>query len=303
MVYSSLQGKDMKRITLLSLLLLAASAALTFGQALTVDFLDGSVEVKSSKGWKALSIGDQVPADASVRISQGGSLELSRGQRHITLVKDGVYSLPEVSRVAMKAGSAGLGAAFGQKLKALTTERAATTAVGGVRGAQQGETEGVLWVDEGDDAKKKVADLLQKGQYTDAAPLANSALADATVEADRRELSYMLAAAYYGEGQTLKAYRAVENMLPDAADPYYADFVILKAQILLAAGSYADGLGLLKPLIASKPKVPYAQAAYLLSALCARGLGDEGLASAALKSGYDLDPGSDTGKIIARQMK
>jgi hypothetical protein len=294
----------MKRTIILTIALLAAAAALTFGQALTVDYLDGNVELKTTKGWKSLSIGDQVPADASVRISQGGSLELSRGQQHITLVKDGVYALTDLSRTAMKAGSAGLGATFGQKLKSLTTEKGSGgTTVGGVRGAQQGEAEGLLWVDESDDVKRKVADLLEKGQYTEAAPIASSALSDATGDSDRRELSFMLATAYFGSGDTVKAYRTVARVAPDASDPYYADFVILKAQILLSTGYYADGITLLKPLIASQPKVPYAQAAYLLSALCSRGLGDESSASAALKTGYDLDQNSDTGKMIAQQMK
>ncbi len=294
----------MKRTILLSIALLAAVAALTFAQALTVDYLDGSVELKTPKGWKALSIGDQVPVDASVRISQGGSLELSRGQRQITLVKDGVYRLAELSRAALKTGATGLGAAFGQKLRALTSEKESTgSTVGAVRGASQGEAEGLLWVDESDDVKKKVEDLLQKGRYAEAAPLASSALADASADSERRQLSYMLATAYFGQGDTVKAYRTVVEVAPDAADPYYADFVILKAQILLSTGDYSDGLALLDPLVASRPKVAYAQAAYLLSALCHRGLGDESSASAALKAGYDLDPQSDTARMISQQMK
>jgi tetratricopeptide (TPR) repeat protein len=287
------------KLSVLTVVLLAAAAIVGFSQALTVDYLDGNVELKTAKGWKAVAIGDSVPPDASLRITQSGSLELSRGRQKISLVKDGVYAVAELTKSTEKSGSTGLGAAFGQKLKALTEDKGSTsTTVGGVRGAAQGEPEPLMWVDESDDSRKKISELLMDGQYGEAAPMARSALADATDEKEIRELSYLLATAYYGAGQTAKAYKTVSRIQPDSGDPYFYDFAILKAQILLATSQYGDGLAMTKKLLASRPKVAYAQAAYLLSAQCSRALGDEATAKAALKAGYDLDPSSDTAKLI-----
>ena len=81
-----------------------------FAQAFTVSYLDGTVEQQTAKGWKAIAIGDQVPTDATVRISQAGSLEMLRAKMKITLLKDGVYQMAGLSDAAgAVAGSLRLG--------------------------------------------------------------------------------------------------------------------------------------------------------------------------------------------------
>ena len=66
----------MSKRLLLAIVFTVAVTVGVFAQAFSVSYLDGVAELKTAKGWKALSIGDQVAADASVRISQDGSLEL-----------------------------------------------------------------------------------------------------------------------------------------------------------------------------------------------------------------------------------
>ena len=62
-----------KRYLLAAFFALVLSAAIG-AQAFSVIYLDGVAELQATKTWKALSIGDKVPPDASVRISQNGSL-------------------------------------------------------------------------------------------------------------------------------------------------------------------------------------------------------------------------------------
>ena len=68
----------MSRTTILVAFLAGVLAAEAFAQAFTVAYLDGTVELQAAKGWGEVAIGDRVPADATVRISQTGSLELVR---------------------------------------------------------------------------------------------------------------------------------------------------------------------------------------------------------------------------------
>ena len=82
---------------------------------------------------------------------------------------------------------------------------------------------------------------------------------------------------------------------------WYARYVILKAQVLVDTQNYKDALGVLIPFIAAYPTGEATQVAYLLSGLSQNGLGDTAAAREALDAGYQLDPSSDTAKLIGKQ--
>jgi tetratricopeptide (TPR) repeat protein len=279
-----------------------AAATWTFGQALTIDYFDGMVELKTTKGWSPLSIGDQVASNASIRVSQSGSVELSLGKQRITILKDGTYAVSDLLKAGQKGSKSGLGIALTQKLHSLTTDKASGTAAGGVRGAQQ-DNENLVWVDESEETRQKATQLFESGNYADAIPLLDKAISDATSAEERQELNYLLASAYYGTGETARAYRAVSKANPAADVEYYPDLMLLKAQIFLDSAAYKDGISVVDALLAAKPSPSYTQAAYLLSAQCSRGLGDEKGAKSALNTGYAIDPQSDMAKLISDMLK
>ncbi len=297
----------MRRSMLLvaALALVVATGALA--QAFTIDYLEGTVKQKNPKDkagrqWKALAIGDPVAADASLRVGASSSVELSRGRTRITILKPGVYMVADLSKARDKAAPAAIGATLTQKLTALTTEKAPTTsAVGGVRQTEQG-TRSVTWIEENDEVRSKVAEYMASGQYKDAAKLLSDALPDAATDDEEAELRYMLAAAYYGGGEALRAYRTVAKLSPDPQAEYYPRFVLLKAQILVDSLEYAEALGLLKPLIKAGQSGEIAQAAYLLAGISQKGLGDEGAARASFNAGYSIDPSTETAKLISQQL-
>ena len=84
----------MKKSLSLALVFAFMLAASAFAQSYSVTYSDGTVELKTTQGWTPLSIGDAVPASASVRISQSGSLEMIRGKARITILKDEAYCIP-----------------------------------------------------------------------------------------------------------------------------------------------------------------------------------------------------------------
>jgi tetratricopeptide (TPR) repeat protein len=272
-----------------------------FAQAFTVSYLDGTTEIQTAKGWKVLSIGDQVPADATVRLSQESSLELQRGKVKITLLKNGTYALPTLAKAA-DATTAGVGGAIAQKLSGLVTEKPKTSAAGGVRGADQSGGS-VTWVDESDEARTQIQSLLDSKKYADAVQVLDSAIADASTDADQAEFTYLLGVAYYGNGQTAKAYRALQKVDASADVEWYARFIILKAQVLVDSASFQDALDVLTPFITSYPTGEATQVAWLLTGISQKGLQDTPSARKAFDTGYKLDPATDTAKLIDQQRK
>jgi tetratricopeptide (TPR) repeat protein len=271
-------------------------------QSFTVGYLDGTVELQGAKGWTAVSIGDKLPADASIRLSDDASVELRRGATKITLLKDGVYALASLAKSSAGSGSTNVGSAITQKLQALVTEKPKSNTVGGVRGAAQ-DAGSVTWVDESDDARATARALLDKKQYADAATTIEGAISDAASDADTSELKYMLGVAYYGEGQTARAYKTLTKLSPSTDAEWYARYVILKAQVLVDTQNYQDALAVVTPFIASYPTGEATQVAYLLKGMSEKGLGDAKAARASLDAGYQLDPKTGTASLIDQQRK
>ena len=116
----------------------------------------------------------------------------------------------------------------------------------------------------------------------------------------KSDLSFLLASAYYGEGESAQAYHTLLALKDNSASMYYPDSVILKAQILLDTKAYADSVAVLKDFLATNADSPYAQVCYLLSAAGYKGLGDKASEKDALDKGYALDPQSETAKLIAK---
>ena len=283
-------------------ILLAFVTAGAFAQAFTVNYLDGLAELQTAKGWQALSIGDKVPADASVRISQSGSLELQRGTSRISILKDGTYSIASLSKAAA-ANAAASGNSITRKLQTLVTEKPTTGSVGGVRGDKQGTGGDVTWVDEGDETRTQVQTLLDQKQYTEALKVLNAALTDPSSDMDPAELTYLAGVAYYGAGQAARAYKSLAKISPTPDAAWYARYVILKGQVLVDTQNYDDALAVLNPFIAAFPTGEATQLAYLLAYYSDKGKGDMTAAKAALDAGYKLDPSTDTAKTIDAQRR
>jgi TolA-binding protein len=293
---------NMNKRLLFVVALVAIAAAGAFAQAFTVNYLDGVVEQQTGKTWKALAIGDSVPADAVVKLSQTASLELQRGKTKISLLKDGTYDIASLAKAADKVTTTAVGSAITQKLQSLVAEKPKASAAGGVRGAEQG-TGGVTWVDEGDESKAQAQALLDQKQYTSAAKILAIAITDASSDQDTSELSYLLGVAYYGAGQTTRAYSVLAKISPTTDLDWYGRYVLLKAQVLSDAGSYKDALAILGPFITAFPGGEAAQTAYLLTGICQKALGDAAAAKTAFDTGYQILPTSDTAKLIDQQRK
>jgi tetratricopeptide (TPR) repeat protein len=284
-------------------ILVIVSSAAAFAQSYSVTYSDGAVEIKTSEGWSDLSIGDPVAATASVRVSQNGSLELARGSARITILKDGTYDIASLARAAQRSGAAGAGAEIAQKLQSLTTDRPRTTTAAGVRAEEQGSQPAVTWADESDEVRSEVASLLAEKKYLEAVKELQKALDESPSPTDEQELTYLEGVAFYGAGQRVRAFKALSRVSADPGVPWYPRYVLLKAQLLVDSLDFPGALDILQRFVSANPSGEQAQLAWLLTYYCKRGLGDAEAARAALEAGYQLDPSSETAKLIDQQRK
>lgn len=293
----------MKRVLVITSLAILVFSAAAHAQSWSVQYIDGTADVKASKGWTALSVGDLVPPAASVRVSQGGSVELTRGTARITIIRDGTYDLATLARASDRSGAAKGAAAISQKIQSLRTSKPASTVVGGVRAGDQGGSQAsVSWVEESDETRGEVASLFAQKKFLDAVSVLESAMHGQASAQDAQEYEYLTAAAWYGAGQPAKAWRALSRVSANLDAPWYEHYVLLKAQVLVDAADFTAALDALRPLT-EHPDGETGQAAWLLTFYCQKGLGDASSAKAALEAGFQLDPSSDMGRLIDEQRK
>jgi hypothetical protein len=99
----------MKRQIILTIAFLSIAIGFATAQGFTVTYLDGTLEIQSAGGWKALGVGGTVPPEARLRLSDSGTAELIQGAQHISIIKDGKYSVAQLLTNSSKTGSAGGG--------------------------------------------------------------------------------------------------------------------------------------------------------------------------------------------------
>lgn len=84
-----------KRI-LLALALLLFWVGVAAAQDVLVEYVEETVELRGSMGWSELYIGDMVPGDATVRLRDGGLLELRGGGSTYLISRAGTYGLSSI---------------------------------------------------------------------------------------------------------------------------------------------------------------------------------------------------------------
>jgi tetratricopeptide (TPR) repeat protein len=224
------------RTIILSALLLAAVSA--GAQTLwTVDFVSGKVEYQVKGTRMALSPGAKVADDATIYLGKGALVELSIGDRRISIVKEGMYTVKSISVTAFSSSRPGLLEALRSKLRGLTSGSPEV----GVAGVRASEAAAPSFSTGGDEARKRGEAALQSGDYTAAARDFGYALEEA-LPGEEGPLRTDLASALAMLGRPAAALAVMRGGEQDEAPGRY----ILEATILLGAGAPDDALAVLR---------------------------------------------------------
>jgi len=115
-------------------LLLIAILPLT-AEELMVEYLEGILEIGQGSNWIEVDIGDTIPQNSYLRLSDNGLAELSAGAVTITLNQDGTFSAENLLTSGREVAAWDIASLVNSKLgKLISPEQQQGDAVMGVRG-------------------------------------------------------------------------------------------------------------------------------------------------------------------------
>jgi len=237
----------MHRQIWLFIVLTAVGAAALSAQALSVAYVQGSVQANDGSGWSEVSIGDTIPGGATVRLGDGSYVEMTASGVDITLSQAGSYPVASLLSTSRRMGGTATSAVLTTALAALVGKTPATHSTAmGVRSENMGAALGPAWVTSDSqvylDAGK---DFLKAGSYAKAVEQLQSALAEAS-DQEIPEVKYYLATAYSLSGNEAKALGEIADVAPSEGDSWAPDFALLKARLLIDSFAFKQAASLLQ---------------------------------------------------------
>ncbi len=272
-----------------------------FSQDLMVEYLEGYVEISSGAGWEELFIGDEIPADAIVRVSENGFAELSAADGlTIAISEDGTYLIKDLMGASKEVASWGVGSLISHKIKtALASSQGGQSAVMGVRGSITSEAE-IDWMeeDEADEFLGRGNELFTAERYVEAVEVFKQGLEVADFEKEDLFL-YYIAQSYTLMGEKALAIKTLSDTVFDHRSAMYTNLVLLKGSLLIESLAFQEALEIFKSHLQHYPEGGTAQAILILSSFCYRGLKDLDLAKDSLQKAVEVNPESE----LAREAK
>jgi tetratricopeptide (TPR) repeat protein len=291
----------MKRTATIILLILIAAIPL-FTEDLLVEYAEGTLEIKEGSNWYELYIGDTVPENSIIRLSDNGFAELSTRNVTVTLSDDGTYNTQSLLRSGQKIAAWDIGNVVNSKLsKLLGPGEQGETAVMGVRGAEADQSE-LTWVEEGEEFMEKGKKLLADGLYDEAIPVFKDGAAWALTDDERSEYLFYEAYAHSLKGDNAVALIMLQDMAVESNSTVFTDYVLLKGKLLIEDLAFTEALDLFSRYLRYPDMGETTQVVYFLSALCYQGLDNSAQVQKNLQDAININPSSEYGQAAQRMM-
>jgi tetratricopeptide (TPR) repeat protein len=291
----------MKRTSAFVLLILIAAIPLV-AEDLLVEYLEGTLEIKEGYTWAELFIGDMIPENSLIRLSDKGFAELSTSTISITLIDDGIYNTEQLARSGQKVASWDIGRVVNSKLsKLISPAEQGQTAAMGVRGAAADEDQ-LTWVEEGGEYLEKGKQLLVDGLFDEAIPVFKEGADWALTEEERYEYVFYTAYAHSQKGENAIALMMLEDVGAEIDSPFFPDYVLLKGKLLIENLAFEDALSLFAQYLKYPDMGETTQVVHFLSAVCFQGLDQISEARKSLEAAYKIDTSSEYGQAAQRMM-
>ena len=291
----------MKRAPMIVLLILIAAIPL-LAEDMLVEYVEGTLEIKEGSRWFELYIGDMVPENSTIRLSDNGFAELSTRNMTVTLSDDGTYDTQSLIRSGQKVASWDIGNVVNSKLsKLISPGQQGETAVMGVRGAAADQGE-LTWVEEGEEFMEKGKQLLADGLFAEAIPVFKDGADWALTDDERSEYLFYAAYAHSLKGDNAVALIMLEDIALGSQAAIFTDYMLLKGKLLIENLAFADALDLFSEYLKHPDMGETTQVVYFLSALCHQGLDNRTQAQKFLQDAINIDASSQYGKAAQRMM-
>jgi len=260
----------------------------------SIDYIDGYLDVKEGGEWFELYIGDVITDSDTIRLDENSIAELSLPGNKLTLTRPGVYVIADLVEASGEQRSIGIASVIGSKIRTLVKEpEQAQTAVMGVRGAKAEDE--LEWMS-GDTAEliETGKEYLADGDYADAVGIFEEAY-DFADPSEETEVLFYLGYSNALMGELRLAVNALEYVEPDPVAEFFEDLVLLKGQLLTETFAFEEAIEWLSEYT---PKIENSQArqmSLLLSGVNYKSLGDTVSAKQSLEEAVSIDSGSDAG--------
>ncbi len=289
----------MKKI-LISSLILIVSLTFSLSAENSLDYLEGVLEMKSGSSWTELYIGDDIPANAVLRLSYDGYAEILVDDAMVTLINDGNYSMSEL--IGGVSGFSNSSIDLKKKLTLNTEyEKWQQEATMGVRGAEQTTFDMSTSMEDAFTYLNAGLELLSEENYEDA--LVNFSEGWDFFEDENCLL--FAAVCYEALGQKRDYARSLQKVSGEYLDEeFQAAYAIRKSDLYLRSLAYQEAVDLLEHTLsgarASDEEVQKMQ--YLLGQGF-WGLGNRDSARKAFNASKSVNPSSETGKLAGDALK
>jgi tetratricopeptide (TPR) repeat protein len=266
-----------------------------FGVDISVDYLDGYLDVKEDGEWYELYIGDILTDADTIRLDEDSVAELSLPGTKLTLTRPGIYVIADLIEASGEQRSVGIASVIGKKLRTIVQEpKQEQTAVMGVRGSKTDDE--LEWMS-GDTAELLEAgkDYLAEGEYADAVEVFEEAY-DFADPSEETEVLFYLGFTNALMGQLRVAVEALEFVEPDPSAEFFVDLVLLKGQLLTETFAFEEAIEWLEAHTPEIEDSVATQMSLLLTGVSYKGLGNSGLAKKSLERAVAIDAMSDAGQ-------
>jgi tetratricopeptide (TPR) repeat protein len=291
----------MKRTASIIFVILIATIPLV-AEDLLVEYVEGTLELKEDSHWVELYIGDLLPENSLIRLSNNGFAELSTRNVTVTLSEEGTYDTQNLLRSGQKVASWDIGGIVNSKLsKLISPAEQGETAVMGVRGAAADQEE-LTWVEEGGDYMERGKQLLVDGLFEEAIPVFKDGADWALTEDERSEYLFYAAYAHALKGDSALALIMLEDLALGSDSTVFTDYVLLKGKLLIENLAFNDALNLFSEYLRHPDMGETTQIVYFLSAVCQQGLDNTTQARKFLQDAVKIDATSEYGKAAQRMM-
>jgi tetratricopeptide (TPR) repeat protein len=288
-----------KQITLPVFLILFALLP-SVAQNVTIDYIDGYLDVMERGSWVEAYIGDTLSASDSVRLDEDSYAELSGRNLNLTLTSPGIYRISELISAAGEGNSLGVGNLVAGKLSLMLQGGSSQvqSAVGGVRASEAVAAPKLDWM--GSDTAeliKEAQDALRENRFDSAQALLEEAYDLALDDQEESEALFYLGWTLYQKGETAEALKRLTTVQPDSYSSTYHSHFLITGNILVSTFAYDEAIAWFNdydPSAAAFQDTEAEQAIYLLYGMAFKQKGQSTQAREVLQKSLDLNPSGDT---------
>lgn len=275
-------------------------------EVLTVDYLNGMIELQEGSEWIELFIDDQISSTSVIKLSESSFIELINGNSRFSLIQPGVYHLETIINESAKINSYGIDTILTLKMSAIVSDDDSNVGGETAMGVRADEVEIEMeWM--GDDIlndflETGIARIMEK-KYEDAIQIFEQAV-DWADDEQAVLFFYYTALAYTELGNYGIASSYIKNVHFDMDMPAYQDYIVLLGKLLIFSIAYNEALSIFNNYLNhyDNPAPETAQVVYYLSSICHMNLGDNESAIFALNRAKKINPSNEIGKLAVEML-